>query len=228
MSKKENTENEDVIVDVEQVYSKTEQYVENNKKTLSIIVAVIAIVVGGYFAYTRLYIAPMEIEAQSQMFMAEKYFEKDSLNNAIYGDGLNYGFVDIIDNYGGTKAANLAHYYLGICYLKNGEYDAAIEELESFSSDDILISAIAVGAIGDAYMELNNIDEAIDYYSKAANINTNDLSSPYYLFKAGLAQEQKGDYAGAFENYTTIKKEFSESTEGRNIDKYIARAEALK
>lgn len=228
MSKKHNEENQEVIVDVQEVYSKTEHFVENNKKNLSIIVGGIVVVIALYLGYTKMYIAPMEIEAQSSMFMAEKYFEQDSLQKAINGDGLNYGFIDIIDEYSGTKSANLAHYYLGISYLRTGDYEGAIDELMSFSSDDIMVSSIALGAIGDAYLELGEIDDAISYYKKAAKNQENDLTSPMYLFKAGIAYEEKGDYQAAFDNYTKIKNDYAESSEGRTIEKYLARAEALK
>ncbi|MCB0381272.1 MAG: tetratricopeptide repeat protein [Flavobacteriales bacterium] len=228
MSKKNQDENSEVIVDVQEVYSKTEHFIDNNKKTLSIVVGAIVVVIGIYFAYTKMYIAPMEIEAQSSMFMAEKYFEKDSLDKAINGDGINDGFVDIIENYGGTKSANLAHYYLGICYLKTGLYEEAIDELSSFSSNDIMISSIALGAIGDAHMELGNLDDAIKYYEKAANNNENELTTPMYLFKAGIVYEEQGDFNKAFDNYTTIKNDYAESSEGRTIEKYLARAEAYK
>jgi tetratricopeptide (TPR) repeat protein len=228
MSKKHNEENQEVIVDVQEVYSKTEHFVENNKKNLSIIVGGIIVVVALYLGYTKMYIAPMEIEAQSSMFMAEKYFEQDSLQKAINGDGLNYGFIDIIDEYSGTKSANLAHYYLGISYLRTGDFEGAIDELKSFSSDDIMVSSIALGAIGDAYLELGEVDDAISYYKKAAKNQENDLTSPMYLFKTGIAYEEKGDYQAAFENYTKIKNDYAESSEGRTIEKYLARAEALK
>lgn len=228
MSKNIEDENTDVIVDVQGVYSKTEEFIENNKKMLSIILGGAVVVIGLYFAYTQMYLGPKEIEAQSSIFMAEKYFEKDSLDKAINGDGVNYGFIDIIDEYSGTKTANLAHYYLGISYLRTGAFEDAIEQLKAFSSDDIMISSIALGAIGDAYMELGNVDDAISYYEKAAKNNENELTTPMYLFKAGLAYEEKGDYAKAFDKYTKIKTDFSDSSEGRTIEKYLARAEALK
>lgn len=228
MSKKNHDENDNVIVDVQEVYSRTEHFIENNKKTLSIVIGGVIVVIALYFAYTKMYIAPMEIEAQSSMFMAEKYFEKDSLDKAINGDGINDGFIDIIDTYGGTKTANLAHYYLGLSYLKTGKFQEAIDELERFSSNDIMISSIALGAIGDAHLELGNVDEALKFYEKAAANNENELTTPMYLFKAGIVYEEKGDYTKAFERYTTIKNDYIESSEGRTIEKYLARAEALK
>ena len=159
MAKKEET-----IIDVAEVYSKTERYIEENQKSLSVIVGAIVVIVGLYFGYQKLYIGPLEEEAQSQMYVAERYFEKDSLNLAINGDGNYLGFLDIIDEYGATQSGNLAHYYLGICYLKVGQYEDAIEYLSSFDSDDIMVSSIATGASGDAYMELGEIQDAVTYY----------------------------------------------------------------
>jgi tetratricopeptide (TPR) repeat protein len=226
MSNKTNPE-EEVLVDVQQVYSKTENFIEANKKAVTIIPIAIFVLFGLYFGYKNYYIAPMEAEAQTQIFMAEKYFEQDSLQKAINGDGLNYGFIDIADEYSGTKTANLAHYYLGICYRNTGEYEMAIDELKSFSSDDVLISAIALGAIGDSYMELNDIDNATSYYKKAASKQANELTTPIYLFKAGLAFEENQDFNGAINQYEVIKADYPDSKEAQSIDKYIARAEAF-
>ena len=156
-------------------------------------------------------------------------FKKSTIKHpTINGDGLNYGFIDIIDEYNGTKAANLSHYYLGICYRNTGEYEFAIDELKSFSSDDIMISTVAIGAIADCYMELNDFDKAINYYEKAVSNGDNKLTSPIYLFKAGLAYEDNQDFAGAEEKYKSIKADYPDSREAQTIDKYIARVESLK
>ena len=142
MSKKTDPKDE-VIVDVEEVYSRTETFVEDNKNALTIIVAAIAVVIGGYFAYQSFYLAPLQEEAQEEMFMAEKYFGQDSMNLAIYGDGNYPGFLAITEDYSGTKAANLAQYYLGISYLRTGQFEAAIDALEDFSSDDMMVGNVA-------------------------------------------------------------------------------------
>ena len=132
---KKTDKNEELIVDVEEVYSKTETFVNENKNTLSGIIAALVIIVGGYFAYTSFYLAPLQEEAQQEMFMAEKYFTMDSLDKAVYGDGLYPGFIDIVDEYGSTKAGNLANYYLGISFLKMGQFESAIQALNDFSSE---------------------------------------------------------------------------------------------
>lgn len=226
MSKKD-TQNDELIVDVEEVYSKTETFVEENKNTLTGIVAAIIIVVGGYFAYQNFYIQPMEEEAQIEFFAAEKNFKRDSLNLAIYGDGLNAGFIEIADNYSGTKVGNLSHYYLGASYLKLGQFEDAISELEDFSSDDYVLGTMAIGMIGDAYMELGDLNKAVSYYDKASSRKSNDFTSPMFLMKAGRTYELLGDYNKAVEKYESIKSDYPKSSEAGDIVKMIARAESF-
>lgn len=227
MAKKKD-ENSEVIVDVQEVYSKSEKFIETNKMPITIGLGVIVLIIAAFAFYYKIYLPPIESEAQENMFWAEQQFEKDSLNLAINGDGgVNMGFIDIVETYSGTKSANLAHYYLGIAYRNTGKFEDAIYELKEFSSDDVILSAIALGAIGDSYMELSDIETAVGYYDKAAAKNSNQLTSPIYLFKAGLAYEALGDYATALKKYELIKREYAESTEGRNIEKYIARAETM-
>jgi tetratricopeptide (TPR) repeat protein len=215
------------IVDVEQAFSKTELYIEQNKKSLMIIFAVVVVLVGGYFAYKYWYVAGEETKARAEMFKAEDYFGKDSLDKAMNGDGVAVGFTQIIDNYSITPSGNLAEYYLGICYLKKGQYQNAIDHLKEFDGKDQIVGPEALGAIGDANMELGNVDEAITYYLKAAEGKTTNFITPICLKKAAMAYEDKGNYAAAVKIYERIKNEFSETLEGREMDKYIARAKSL-
>jgi tetratricopeptide (TPR) repeat protein len=179
-------------------------------------------------AYNQFIVKPKESEAQTAMFRAEIYFEKDSFNLALNGKGEVEGFLSIIDNYGGTKSSNLAHYYAGICYLQTGKFQEAISQLDEYSGEDMLTTSMAMGAKGDALMEMNKTQEAIDQYIKAAGKNENTFSSPMYLMKAAMAYEDMKNYDKALEIYTKIRKDFFQSSEGRDAEKYIARLEALK
>ncbi|MGE4541673.1 MAG: tol-pal system YbgF family protein [Bacteroidales bacterium] len=210
---------------VESTLSKTEQFIENNQKSLVAVVAIIVVVVLGYFGINRYYFDPLEKEAQTQLFMAEAYFEQDSLNKALYGDGNNLGLLDVIDEFGSTKAGNLAKYYAGISFLKQGEYEEALSHLKKFKGKDKVVAAMALGAIGDAYLELDKKSEAADQYLKAARHESNELSGPMFLLKAGQTYELIGDNKKAVEIYNELKMNFPNTTEGRNADRYIARAE---
>ncbi len=227
MAKKNTKEEEEIIVDVEEVYSKTEEFIHKHQVQLLGGVAVIVFLILGYFSFQKFYLAPLEEEAQSQMFVAEQYFQKDSFNLALNGDATYIGFLDIADQYGLTNAGNLAHYYAGISHLRLGQFEEAIAHLKEFDSDDVMLSAIALGAQGDAHMELGDAAQALSLYEKAAKSNENEFTTPIYLMKAGLAAEklEKFDQAVAF--YGRLKTDFPTSNEGRNAEKYLARAQTL-
>jgi tetratricopeptide (TPR) repeat protein len=177
------------------------------------------------------YIPEQDKEAQTQIFTAQSLFEKDSFNLALKGGNYNgttfSGLEEVAETYASTPTGKVARYMVGVSYLQLGKYQDAIENLEAFSSDDVMLSSIATGAIGDAKMELNQVDEAIKYYQKAADINTNNFSTPIYLKKAALAYESKSQFADALKLYERIQKEFSKSTEARDIEKYIQRVKTL-
>jgi len=219
---------EEMLVDMQQAYSKTEKYIEENKKSLTIILGGILLVIGGYFAWDRLYVQPQEEEAVASMFYAQQYFEADSLNKAIKGDGQHKGFLAIADEYSVTKSANLAHYYLGVCYLRTGKFEDAITELKQFDSENPILAPVAAGAMGDANMELGKTEEAISLYLKAAKIGDNKFTTPIYLMKAAGAYEDSKNYENAIKIYEQIKTDYPNTTEGRDIEKYIARASTLK
>jgi tetratricopeptide (TPR) repeat protein len=206
--------------------SKTEQYLEKNKKVVLIALGSIALVISAFFL-GRYYLTNQNNQAQVDMFQAVYYFESDSLDLALNGDGNNYGFLDIIDNYSFTETANLAHYYVGASYLKKGEFESAIEYLSEFSGEDIVVQARAYALIGDAYMELNDYRTASEFYNKAADYKPNEFLSPLYLVKAATAYEKLMEYESASDCFETIIKEYPESSEFQNARKHKARLDAL-
>ena len=213
-----------------------EVFYEKNKKAVTYgggaILAIVAI-----FSFYKFYWLPGEEKtAANEAFFAQTYFEKDSFLVALNG-GLNVqtadgpktmmGFNELADTYGATKTGDLANYYAGICLLRTGKFAEAIEALEKFSGKDEMVAPVATGAIGDANMELNNVDEAVKFYLKAAGQSNNDFTTPIYLKKAAFAYEQKANYTDALATYERLKNEFAKSTEAREVDKYIARVKTL-
>ena len=223
---KHTEENEDLIVDVQEVYSKTETFIDDNKNILTSVIVGLIVVVAGYFAYNSLYLGPLEDEAREEMFMAEKYFRLDSFNLAIDGRADFAGFIEISEKYGSTKAGDLANYYLGMSFLNVGEFESAIDALNQFDGDDEILATLAIGAKGDALLELEDTEKAIDQYEKAANRKTNEFTTPLFLMKAARAQEMAGDFESAADNYKKIKSDYKASPEASDIDKFISRAES--
>lgn len=214
----------EVFENVEQSLTKAELFFEQNRNPLLIAVGAILGIALIYFGYTKYIQEPQEAEAQEMIFRAQKYFEQDSLRLALNGDGTNLGFLELADEYSSTKAGNLANYYAGICYLNMGEFENAIVYLDQFSANDEILSVIAKGAIGDAFLELNQPEDALDYYSKASASSDNNFVVPIYLLKAAQTAEILGDYKKALSFYERIKEDFADSREATDIEKQIAYA----
>lgn len=221
---KEKGKHEDGFEHLEEALTSSEQFIEKNQKMLINIVLILIVVIGGYFGYKHFVSVPQAQEASNQIFGAQNYFEKDSFNLALKGDGNILGFIEIADKYSSTPTGNLANFYAGLSYLYLGEYENAISSLNKFSSDDLLMANMAIANIGDAYMQLGNYAKAAENYKKAASSKVNDFSTPIFLMKNALALEKGNDYAGALKVYEKVEKEFPASPEGRDIEKYIERA----
>ncbi len=198
-------------------------WAQYQKPVVTILVVAVAII-GGWFAYKNYVVAPKEEEAQNAMWKAEQYFRADSLNLALNGDKYNRGFVYIIDNYGSTKAGNLARYYAGVSYLRTGNFNKAVDNLKDFSTPAQQIQMMAYGALGDAYSELNKNDDAVAYYKKAAEEFTSDENmSSEYLFRAALKLETLGKNSDALDLYKQLKEKYPNTQRGFSADKYIYR-----
>lgn len=222
MAKKNQTE--ETIVDVQEVYTKTEVFVDRNRKALTIGLVVVAIAVIGFFAYTKLLVAPQAQEAQSNIWQAQMYFEQDSLDLALNGDGLNMGFEQIAEEYGSTNTGKLAHYYTGIIYRNQGDYAAALDHFKAATSlDDNAISVLAMGNIGDMHAELGELAQAAEWMEKtakkAASTDSKDFTAPMYLYKAAVLNQELQDYAKAKALLDEIISDYPASAEFRKAQK---------
>ncbi len=223
MAKKE--ENKDLLENPELLAEKVEgveHWIEENPKVVFGVLGVLVLIVGGFFGF-RYYIGTQEDIAQREMFQAVYYFEADSLDLAMKGDGNNLGFEQIIDDFGMTDAANLANYYAGAICLKQGKYQLAIYYFEDFSSNDILIQPRAYSLMGDAYMELKEYESAAKYYNKASSYKPNKFFTPTYLMKEALAYEKLDQKDKAIAVYQKIIDEFWDSPEYQNARKFKAK-----
>jgi len=224
MAKKTN-KTEDQFAQVEDALTKTEQYIEDNQKSLIRIVGVIVGLIALVIGFQNFYLKPLEKDAQIDMYMAELYFQKDSFNLALNGDGQYLGFIDVVDEYSLTKVGKLANYYAGLCYLHLGEYENAIEYLNDFSSDNSMLSTLALGCIGDSYMQLGDTDSALDSYEDAVDNSDNEFTKPIYMLKQAMIHELNGNYDDALDIYNDIKLNYKDSREAYGIERYISRAE---
>lgn len=223
MANTQNNENgNDQLASVESSLGRTEMFIEDNKDKFLIGLGIIVLVIFGIYAYNKFIKAPKENNAASQMFMAEQYLERDSFNLALNGDSNYPGFLEIIREFSGTKAANNAKYYAGVCYMNLQDFDNAIKQLEGFTSSDPMLEPVSIGLLGDAYLEKGLTDKAESNYKKAiSTAEKNNFIAPIYLQKLGVLYEESQKFEDALKIYERIKSEYPSSNEGRNADKYI-------
>ena len=214
--------------------SKTEEWVVKNQSYIFGVVGVVALIVLGIMGFNKFIAEPNAKEAMNEMTKAQSYFDeavngsdKDSLFTlALEGGEGKFGMLDIASEYSGTPAGNLANYYAGMAYLNMKKYDEAIKYLNDFSSDDLMLSAIAKGGIGDAFVQLNQPSEGLEYYEKAIKTNVNDFSTPLYLMKAARVAMDLNNNSKALDFLNRIKAEFSNSNQAKDIDVLIGKASA--
>lgn len=227
----------EVFSTLDESASRSEEWVSKNQNYILGVIGVIAVAVLGYLAYNQFVQAPKEANAANEMYYPQQYFDQ-ALTNTVQQDSLftlalkgaegKYGFLDIIDEYSGTKAANIANYSAGMAYLNMKQYQEAIGHLESFSSDDAILGALAKGGLGDAFMQLGQAGDALGYYENAFSHSGNEYTTPKFLYKAGVTALELNENSKALQYFQRIKDEFSSSDEARSIDAFIGMAKSGK
>ena len=213
--------------------SKTEEFVAKNQNIILGLIGAVAIGVLSFLGYQQFVQVPKQQESINELNQAQYYFDlavNSTSSDSLYlralngGDG-KYGFLDIIENYKGTPAAKLATYSAGMSYLNLKDYKNAIAYLDQFDADDILLSALAKGAIGDAFAQIGQLDDAFDYYVQAASVNENLFSTPKYLLKAATLGASLGKKDQALEYLKKIKESYPNSSEADLVDVQLGRLE---
>ncbi len=230
---KEESTTVEVFSNLDEGANKVEKFLEKNQKWIFSGILAIIVLVAGYMWYSSNVIEPKEEKAINEMLTAQQYFDKginavddktmkEYFDKALNGADGKYGFVQIEDKFSGTKAANLSHYYIGVINYKNNDFKKAVEELSKFKADDDVLQPSAYGLIGDAFMELEQPEDALAYYEKAAKYSNNDFTAPRYYFKAGKVAMITGDKSKAKKYFEIIKEKYPNTTEASNIDIFLA------
>ncbi len=219
-----------VLNTLDETASRSEQWIEKNSKPLFASLVGIVVVFLAFLAYNSYVVEPNELKASNELAFPRKHFDEatnagseiDSLLNlGLEGADGKYGFLDIADSFNGTDAGNIANYYAGISYLKMKQYDKAIEFLSKFNSDNATLNAISLGAIGDAFSDIDQQEDALEYYEKASTQKENQFTTPLFLYKAGQTAMLLKKYDKATSLFTKIKDSYPKSDQGIDVEKFI-------
>ena len=221
--------NQNEHLNVEDALTQSEAFLIKYKNAIIGGVVAVIIIVAGFIIYKNLYAEPREEKAQAALFKGQEYFEQDAFEQALNGDSIGYtGFLKVADDYSGTKAANLAKAYAGICYAQLGKYEEAVKMLDSFNGKDQMVAPAILGAAGNCYAQLGQLDKAASTLLSAADKADNNTLSPIFLIQAGEILVKQGKYDDAVNAYTKIKDKYFQSYQAMDIDKYIEQAKLMK
>jgi len=220
--RKSKKEQEETLVDIVDVRDQAVNFYEDNQNLIIGIAVAILVVIGGIIAYQMFYKAPRQKAAQNAMYMAEYQFSRDSFALALENPGQgSEGFLDIMSNYSGTAQANTSKYYAGVSYLNLGRYDDAVEMLESFDAPTDLTKATKFGALGDAYSELGDMDNAESSYEKAAKASDVPSVAGYFMQKLAMFYTHQGKNGEAEEIYKEITAKYPDSEWSIEAQKFV-------
>lgn len=221
--------NQNEHLNVEDALTQSEAFLIKYKNAIIGSVVAVIIIVAGFIMYKNLYAEPREEKAQAALFKGQEYFEQDAFEQALNGDSIGYtGFLKVADDYSGTKAANLAKAYAGICYAQLGKYEEAVKMLDIFNGKDQMVAPAILGAAGNCYAQLGQLDKAASTLLSAADKADNNTLSPIFLIQAGEILVKQGKYDDAVNAYTKIKDKYFQSYQAMDIDKYIEQAKLMK
>ncbi len=221
--------NQNEHLNVEDALTQSEAFLIKYKNAIIGGVVAVIIIVAGFIMYKNLYAEPREEKAQAALFKGQEYFEQDAFEQALNGDSIGYtGFLKVADEYSGTKAANLAKAYAGICYAQLGKYEEAVKMLDSFNGKDQMVAPAILGTAGNCYAQLGQLDKAASTLLSAADKADNNTLSPIFLIQAGEILVKQGKYDDAINAYTKIKDKYFQSYQAMDIDKYIEQAKLMK
>ena len=221
--------NQNEHLNVEDALTQSEAFLIKYKNAIIGGVVAVIIIVAGFIMYKNLYAEPREEKAQAALFKGQEYFEQDAFEQALNGDSIGYtGFLKVADDYSGTKAANLAKAYAGICYAQLGKYEEAVKMLDSFNGKDQMVAPAILGAAGNCYAQLGQLDKAASTLLSAADKADNNTLSPIFLIQAGEILVKQGKYDDAVNAYTKIKDKYFQSYQAMDIDNYIEQAKLMK
>ena len=221
--------NQNEQLNVEDALTQSEAFLIKYKNAIIGGVVAVIIIVAGFIMYKNLYAEPREEKAQAALFKGQEYFEQDAYEQALNGDSIGFvGFLKVADDFSGTKAANLAKAYAGICYAQLGKYEEAVKMLDSFNGKDQMVAPAILGAAGNCYAQLGQLDKAASTLMSAADKADNNTLSPIFLMQAGEILVKQGKYDDAVDAYNKIKDKYFQSYQAMDIDKYIEQAKLMK
>jgi tetratricopeptide (TPR) repeat protein len=201
-------------------------YEDNKTLVYGVLAGLVAVILAipGYMYYQQ----QQAEEANQLLSEILPAYEQGRYQEALDGTSDAQGLAALADDYGGTRAGNLAAYYAGDAHYQLENYDQALQFFQQFDKGEDFIGASAFAAEAAIYENRGEFETAAERYEQAANHYTNQLTTPRYLLRAGRAYEAAGAYDSAAEMYTTIQNEYPDAPQASNAERHLARVNAMQ
>ncbi|MFH5833587.1 tetratricopeptide repeat protein [Halalkalibaculum sp. DA3122] len=201
----EELESDPLVQSVERVQS---LYVQYKSEIIGGAIALFLIIAGGigYYYYSQ----SQERQAQQLMGPAETAFLQSDYQTALNGSDEDFtvGFEQIINNYGGTDAGNLARYYAAVCEYNLGNTERALSYMEDYEVPEGILGVGPLSFMGVLYTDLGQHAQAAQTYLRAAEWDENDATTPYNYLEAASAFYDAGDTAQAREYASIVVRDY--------------------
>lgn len=221
---KKEVQQDDIIAS----FNRARSFYDLNKKYISYAVTALAVLIVGGYIYVRNHSANNE-KAATELGKVFSIYDAAANDPTQYkiaiegqpGRGI-MGLKTITENYGGTKAGELARFYLANAYYNTGKVDEALKEFENFGGGDKMLKASATAGVAACYESKGKPSEAANYYEKASSIVSDVMVSPDYLTAATRCYAKAGDKEKALGCYQRLKREYPTSQGARDAERYVA------
>jgi tetratricopeptide (TPR) repeat protein len=222
MAKKMNQKS--AQTNVEETLSKSEAFFLKYKNAIIGAVVALVVVVAGAIIYDQYVAVPAVEKASTKLAKGQNLFANQMYEQALNGDSTGFvGLAKLAQELSGD-AGNLANLYAGLCCANLDKWEDAAKYLEKYDGQgDQMVSPAAMGALGNVYAQLNQLDKAVATLKKAAELADNNSLSPTFLIQAGEILESQGKKDEALKCYQTIKDKYFNSYGFSRIDEYIER-----
>ncbi|MDE6861825.1 MAG: tetratricopeptide repeat protein [Alistipes sp.] len=217
MTNKVETPQQDVMIEAK---GKLETFFEKYSKQILyglLIVACVCVIF--FFWRSRSERQARVTEANAQVALVAAY---DAIELNDYA-GAAAAAENVVSQYEGTDAANLAAYIAGASYVKLGDFDNARKYLAKYEAREgaaaEMIDAMALGLQGDIAVEQDDLQAAAGFFAKAAAASTDPVTEPMFLRKLAAVYAAQGEQEKAAECYRKIVEKYP--AQAATVEKYL-------
>ena len=210
MAKKSTKQQDEQLENVQEALSTSGRWIEEHQNLITWVILGILAVALCIWLFRAYVVEPKKEQASNENAVAMNYFLQQDFATALNGnDDDCIGFAAIADKYS-NKEGKLAQYCAGVCSYQLGNYEEAIDYLKSYSTTEKSYAAASKQLLGDAYVQVDQLDKAAQCFEQVGAMK-HEVLSPMSLLKAANVYEELGNKEAAHKAYKAIADNYPNS-----------------